>query len=681
MFSLTKKNLYLLIVTVVASFSLCIAPVFAQSGTTEATDNTSEIGSNTKVEFDTVSNWVYSALVTIGAIALKIGGSILDAALSLFVFDMAGTVKALGIDSVITTIWALVRDLFNLLFIFGVIFIGFKIILGIEDSKSKRSLGFLIVAALFINFSLYATQVIVDFGNIAAAEIRSMFETNERSEYDLFGSLKVVSITSGFLETTNLNKLKDNTLLLSNELKNGEIEVPQKPLGIADALGMGLSIALMFILIGFVFAAGAVFVLARFFILVFLMMFSPVMFLGFVLPNFKKVSSDWWQRLFSQTLLGPAFLFMLYIALRAMQAISDNIINNQMSTMSFMISSVLITGFVWTALEASKKIGAVGASVFMKIGGDTARSVGIGIPIGLSASFMRGTVGRGSYNLSQNENLKNSSSQSGIRGWASRQMLNSSSKLADASFDARQTKLGSALKAGSGFKGGYQTRTEQIAKKEADYAKGLGEVGSDDPRMMQLQSEIDAVDLSIKNTKDQIQSKRKLLSSTKDEAARQTLNADIESARAKVEDLEEEKSKRTEALTAERYRRQTGSRFNISEATNSELKTQKDNLTAHISELADIQEQIRQKGKSMTPAELKALEDDKIKVQEYIAQTKKAIAEVEKKANKEAGGYNQVVESSGVIKNLLFGRDKSQNENAANEIRKTYSSRKKPKAE
>lgn len=379
-------------------------------------DNTTETGGG--VQFGTVGGIVYDGLTSIGALVAALGGKLLDASLSWFVFDMTGTVRTFELDHVIEDIWALIRDMFNLLFIFGLIFIGFRIILEIDDSGAKRTLGTLVAAALLINFSLYVTQVVVDFGNIAAAQIGAQLVT-QGSGATAFGLIEIRNISSGFIAATDLNSISSSTLQMSNELATGRIELPSASLGLRHGLAMGLTIALLLILIGFVFAAGALIMFTRFLYLIFLMMFSPIMFLGWVLPSFKQRSKDWWTKLFNQVLVGPAYLFMLFVALRALEAIVSSRTTAEISITSFLTSSLLVAGFAWAALVVARNIGAVGASTVVNFGESTAKVIRGQVANATVGALGRNSIGRAMDNWNRSMEKRGVSDKNVFRSVAS----------------------------------------------------------------------------------------------------------------------------------------------------------------------------------------------------------------------------------------------------------------------
>ena len=97
---------------------------------------------------------------------MTLAGNLLNYALNVFVIGF-GTQFSGNVGVVVNESWALLRDLFNLTFIFGLVYIGFKMILGSDDRNSRKWLINIILAALLVNFSLFVTKFIVDFTILA----------------------------------------------------------------------------------------------------------------------------------------------------------------------------------------------------------------------------------------------------------------------------------------------------------------------------------------------------------------------------------------------------------------------------------------------------------------------------------------------------------------------------------
>ena len=342
--------------------------------------------STTKVEVDTtdavalalpedLQGWkrtVYQWMNGLGALFVGWGGWLLDTSLSLFVVYMADLIEALKLNETIYSIWQVVRDLFNLLFIFGLIWIGFQTILRTNESSSRRLLGSLLVAALLINFSLYITQVIVDFTNVAAYQISELMTVDETERITIGSStFAIKKISPAFPAASSL----ENFFLSNRELT----EQFFNPAGInrdgTSGWGvflMGFASMAMGVILGFVMAAGAIILFTRFVVLVFLMMFSPFMFLSWVFPAFGGVGQRYWGYLFNQALVGPAFIFTLYVALLILQGAGQL---QQFTIAGVIVYFVMTAGFAWGALMIARSMGAFGAQQAINLGNSARRGL------------------------------------------------------------------------------------------------------------------------------------------------------------------------------------------------------------------------------------------------------------------------------------------------------------------
>ena len=124
-----------------------------------------------------VKEWLWIFVVNVFGWLAGAAGWMLNYAINEFIigfaalfYSDAGTPVG-TIGPAVDLAWVTVRDIFNLGFIFGLIWIGFKMILNSDDSGTRRWLVYLIMAALLVNFSLFITKFVVDVANITAAQI------------------------------------------------------------------------------------------------------------------------------------------------------------------------------------------------------------------------------------------------------------------------------------------------------------------------------------------------------------------------------------------------------------------------------------------------------------------------------------------------------------------------------
>lgn len=337
---------------------------------------------------------VYNITVGFGGIMLWAGGGLLDYSVQYLVVGMGEYLNG-AIGQSIDKLWVLVRDVFNILFIFGIIYIGFRTILKSDDNTAKKALGWLIVAALMINFSLFITKAIVDVANATSYQIYTAMQGEGRTDgggYVLTGGATRISsgVTDQFMDVFRLTTFAGDDIVeryQDNTLLGGRL------------LFFGVLMMIVMLIAAFVFAAGAFMMIGRFVMIIIFMILSPVMFLGLVFPLFKKYQDVWWDKFLQQAFVGPAYLFMLYLSLWVISglAITDFGFAQAFSANSYMEGSFavflnfgIVAAFLIASLVVAQKLGGYGATAslgMMKAAGNRVR-------YGTQSFVGRNTVGR-----------------------------------------------------------------------------------------------------------------------------------------------------------------------------------------------------------------------------------------------------------------------------------------------
>lgn len=204
--------------------------------------------------------------------------------------------------------WGTVRDIANVMFIIGLLFIAIKTILGINTTNNKKMLGNIIIFALLINFSLFATQVIVDASNILAKVFYHQITPVDSNGQKIEGDVEQRSVTVGIVD-----KFKPQELLRAGvNSETGDIDLSDRTAW--SYLVIILLIALMgfmiyiFISVSFLFVARTVSIWMA-------MILAPVAFASQAIdPHIKGLGwSEWLSNLLKNAFMAPIFIFFLYI--------------------------------------------------------------------------------------------------------------------------------------------------------------------------------------------------------------------------------------------------------------------------------------------------------------------------------------------------------------------------------
>jgi type IV secretion system protein VirB6 len=306
-----------------------------------------------------VFSWLGNRIIEMAAFTAGIGGKILDLSIEVSIgaearefFDPVTGIAAVG--------WKISRDVANLFFIFILLIIGIGIILGVSSFGSREILVRLILIALLVNFSWPFTLIIIDISNIVAMEFLCAMTGGRCAAEEIS-----VIFAKGFELPSNFVD-KNTGMLSAAKLTPSKI--------IVATLG-GTAILLT---ATFVFLALAVMFFLRTIVLIILTIFAPLAYLAMVLPATRNYASSWWNKLFSQAIIAPVSMFMLYLVA---QFIVQNQISNILGTSAISFVNIftdpaafstegaalfaqfgILCGLLVGSILVSQKVGAYGAA-------------------------------------------------------------------------------------------------------------------------------------------------------------------------------------------------------------------------------------------------------------------------------------------------------------------------------
>jgi len=271
--------------------------------------------------------------------------------------------------------WSILRDLGNIILIFGFLAIGICVILDVNwYGGGTKMLPKLLLAAVFLNFSLFISEAVIDTGNLFATQFYTQINGGQPA------GAKGLSTSSEGISNKIMSQLGLATMY-GNALQDNAVFTGTAFIGF-----MGI---IVFIVAAFVMFSLAFILIARFIILIFLIILAPIGFAGLAVPQLSGTAQQWWSELFKQTIMAPILLLLLYIALRIITAeqfllgfgisgsagstkawtgfIGKN--PNLTSFASVILSFIVAMGFLLAVVIFTKKLGAFGAGWATKMGG------------------------------------------------------------------------------------------------------------------------------------------------------------------------------------------------------------------------------------------------------------------------------------------------------------------------
>lgn len=308
-----KLIAHILIVTI---FTLGIGGALAVPQTAHAACSIGGVVTTGNGLTDCVNELVVVAVMPIVGKFLQLSAYLFDHAITLNLNIAQFLQNCIDKDcktSPVEVVWKLIRDISGMFFIFVLVWASILMILRGESSKSTI-IG-VIMAGLLVNFSLFATKVIIDGSNSLTLTVYSAISPNYNPTLAAsvgFGAQDVNkqipgSVSSKIMQVVDIQSLYAST---KDATKKTNFNVSS----IVSTVG-GISLMLV---LGIAFLAAGLMFLWRFVMLLVLMAFSPIPALAYAFPGLRGQSTKFMKVLMDQCLFAPVFLFFLYIALKVL---------------------------------------------------------------------------------------------------------------------------------------------------------------------------------------------------------------------------------------------------------------------------------------------------------------------------------------------------------------------------
>ncbi len=380
--------------------------------------------------------------------------------------------------------WGAVRDVANILFIIILLYIAIETVLGLNAAHNKRLIAMVIVVALVINFSLFATQLVIDSTNILAKVFyNGMNSVNAEGGSLATGVEGQKKISEGIISKYDPQKIITDTATYDSN-KGTFILIT------IILIAVTLYTAWIFFAVAFLFVGRVVSLWIA-------MVFSPFAFASFALPfDIPGVGhKEWWKRLSENALLAPLFIFFLYLIVMFTgflnQVISyqnttnlgtwENLMQHLMATI---IPFLIIVGLLREAKKLAVKYSGEFGEALHKAGSAVGGLVvggTIAAVSGGTALALRGTVGKVGSAMQNSEYLAGIEEKGGAKGWMAARLRDAGKYTGTRTFDARNVKVaGKSLPSGGpkflsqvregGNEGAIKRKTEKRQKRAEELA-------------------------------------------------------------------------------------------------------------------------------------------------------------------------------------------------------------------
>jgi hypothetical protein len=275
--------------------------------------------------------------------------------------------------------WQALRDVVTVFLVFLTLFIGIATILNVSGYGYKNLLIKVILAALFVNFSITLTKVVIDVANIAATEVYALLlREGSKSKEDADASVAACLGGQVSFEADDngpYQKCLNRGIAAAfwTKLKITQMINPDGS-GIGNgAANMSVLVtfimaSFMFLVLAYVLGVGAMMLVARFIILVLLIIVSPIGLVAWI-TGMSGQGSKWWHTLINQATIAPLLLFMWWVSLQILTGIAGHFQladkggklagDVLMSTggLSIVINFLIVMGFLLASLHFASSLG------------------------------------------------------------------------------------------------------------------------------------------------------------------------------------------------------------------------------------------------------------------------------------------------------------------------------------
>lgn len=415
------------------------------------------------------------------SLILGISAGVLNFTINYTIVDLR---KNLETITAINTTWATIRDLINLSFIFILLFAAIRTVLGLESPG--KIIKNIVLAAIFINFSMFFARVMVDASNSVTLFFYDRL-TDDSSTSSLVGDLKdnrANSLVNAYVGPLKLQGIYG----AANPLNAEAGKVEDSAVDNSTIFTVGILGSIMLALVAFVFFTISFMFIIRYTALILLLIFAPFGFVSKDLPIIGDYSEQWWTTLKSQLFFPPVFMVLTWVTLNVIAGISTytkgtlrgalsaaggnapgqddyGLLLNFIVIMTLIIMSLLVS--IETASKGSQALGGFYKKASKWAGGAM---------FGTAAFMGRKSIGKVGAIAAGSEALKNFAGNSRV----GRLALMGADYAQKGSFDVRGSSFGknfastAGIDAGSaGGQGGVKKQDEERGKKIEARAKLL----------------------------------------------------------------------------------------------------------------------------------------------------------------------------------------------------------------
>ena len=347
---------------------------------------------------------VSGVFMSVIAMIMIFTGRIFEALLDFTILNFSENFTAL-VENGVNVSWVLFRDITNIVLIGMFVYLAFNVMLNTTSISVEKLVVRVLVMAVLINFSLFATKVIIDISNITAIKFYEQMKTDKGLAVFI---IEKAGITPGFNTDDLLSGFSAFGDAVSTGYDNGTVSVIVYSL-ILSSLLAGL--------IG-IFIYGSILLMSRVLSLIFLMVTSPLAFAAWMIPGLEHHWRNWWSILLKNAFFAPFLMLFLWASTKIIEGVnadSSSVIKllsdpNALSSdlaIKGLFYTVIVLGLFYASIKLANSFSVMGTSLAESLGmrafGATMKWSGAGVlgqmGAGAGSAVLRAGVGHGASAL------------------------------------------------------------------------------------------------------------------------------------------------------------------------------------------------------------------------------------------------------------------------------------------
>jgi hypothetical protein len=209
-----------------------------------------------------------------------------------------------------------------------------------------------------------------------------------------------------------------------------------------NLITVSLGGTILILVTAFVFFAATIMFLLRAITLIFLMILSPLAFLGGVLPALGKHTGEWWSKLFNNLLFAPTYMALLYLVISMItsgkfKGVAGGgsfyeLFSGQGNVAGAVLTFIVLNSLMVGCLVIASKFGVAGSKWAEKTGTSFASGVGMTLSgAGLGLGLARTATGIVGTKLSESKMLAHTAARVPLVGRAAGALMYQGKKLKD----------------------------------------------------------------------------------------------------------------------------------------------------------------------------------------------------------------------------------------------------------